>query len=175
MRKNKTYTLVLAAMFMALGLVLPFITMQIPEIGKMLSPMHIPVMLCGVFCGPYYGLVVGFITPLLRGVLFGMPALIPNGVAMAFELATYGLIIGLMYKLFPKKLLGMYASLLISMVFGRAVWGIARLVIAGIVGNEFTIKMFIAGAFTQAIPGIIIQLVLIPPLVIVCKRQFKNQ
>ena len=80
---------ILAALFLAIGLILPFITMQIPAVGKMLCPMHIPVLLCGYICGWPYGLLIGIITPLLRGILFGMPAIFPNAVCMAFELATY--------------------------------------------------------------------------------------
>ena len=76
---------ILAALFLAIGLILPFITMQIPAVGKMLCPMHIPVLLCGYICGWPYGLLIGIITPLLRGVLFGMPAIFPNAFCMAFE------------------------------------------------------------------------------------------
>ncbi len=170
---KKTGRMVLAAMFMALGLVLPFITMQIPAIGKMLCPMHIPIMLCGIFCGWEYGLVVGFITPLLRSVLFGMPVMIPGGVSMAFELATYGAVIALMYKVLPKKKWSIYPALLVAMICGRIVWGIARMTIGGITGNGFTFSAFISGAITTAIPGIILQLVLIPPIVIALKRYTK--
>lgn len=171
-----TKKLVLSALFMALGLVLPFITMQIPAIGKMLCPMHIPIMLCGVFCGWEYGLIVGFITPLLRGVLFGMPALLPNGVAMAFELATYGFIIAVMIKLLSKKILNTYVALITSMICGRIIWGLARyiLVFAGLAPNGFTWQMFVAGALTDAIPGIIIQLVIIPPLVAVLRKNIRQ-
>ena len=87
---------ILAALFLAIGLILPFITMQIPAVGKMLCPMHIPVLLCGYICGWPYGLLIGIITPLLRGVLFGMPAIFPNAFCMAFELATYGLVAGIL-------------------------------------------------------------------------------
>ena len=79
-----------AALYLAIAMVLPFITGQIPDIGKALSPMHIPVLLCGFMCGWPWGLVVGFIAPLMRSVLFGMPALFPDAVSMAFELAVYG-------------------------------------------------------------------------------------
>jgi len=72
-------------MFIAIGLVLPFFTGQIPQIGRMLLPMHIPVFLCGLICGWKYGLMVGFILPLLRYAVFGMPVIFPNGIAMAFE------------------------------------------------------------------------------------------
>ena len=82
-------------MFLALGYVLPFFTGQIPAVGKMLLPMHIPVLLCGFVCGWQYGLMVGFIVPLFRSVLAGMPVMMPTAVGMAFELATYGVLCGL--------------------------------------------------------------------------------
>ena len=103
--------LVLSALFLALCLLLPFLTGQIAEIGNMLCPMHIPVLLCGFFCGPYYALLVGFIAPILRFMLFSMPAIYPNGLAMAFELATYGLACGMLYKLLPKKKYSIYIPL----------------------------------------------------------------
>ena len=82
--------LILAAMFLAIGLLLPFLTGQIRQIGNMLLPMHIPVILCGLICGWQYGLGVGFVLPLLRCVIFGMPVLFPTAVSMSFELAAYG-------------------------------------------------------------------------------------
>ena len=92
MQKIRTRNLVLAALFLALALLLPFLTGQIPQIGKMISPMHIPAFLCGFVCGWPYALAVGFIAPLLRNLLFHMPPLFPTGVSMAFELATYGVV-----------------------------------------------------------------------------------
>ncbi len=82
--------LVLSGVFLALALLLPFVTGQIPQIGAALAPMHIPVLLCGFVCGWPFGLVVGFVAPLLRFMLFGMPPIFPTGIAMAFELAAYG-------------------------------------------------------------------------------------
>ena len=158
--------LTLSAMFLALGQVLPFITGQIPEIGKMLSPMHYPVFLCAFFCGPKYAALIGFICPLLRGVLFGMPVLYPNGIAMAFELMTYGFITGTVYERFKEKnLKAVLISLVAGMLGGRAVWGIAELILLGVFGNGFTLEMFLAGAFVNAIPGIIAQIILIPLIV----------
>ena len=159
-----------AALYLAIALVLPFITGQIPEIGAMLCPMHIPALLCGFMCGWPWGLAVGFIAPLLRGVLFGMPVLIPNGIAMAFELAVYGGLSGFLYSRLPRKRGLIYASLLISMVAGRIVWGLVRLVLSGLTGTEFTVTLFLAGAITNAIPGIILQLILIPLLVTAMDR-----
>ena len=159
-----------AALYLAIAMVLPFVTGQIPEIGAMLSPMHIPVLLCGFLCGWPWGLAVGLIAPLLRSVVFGMPVMFPGAVAMAFELATYGCISGLLYHLLPKKAWCTYAVLVISMIAGRIVWGIARLILAGLSGGSFTWALFIAGAVTNAIPGIILHLALIPVLVIAMNR-----
>lgn len=172
--KNNTKKLVLSGMFMGIGLVLPFITGQIPEIGKMLCPMHIPIMLCGIFCGWQYGLIVGFITPLLRSILFGMPVMIPGGVSMAFELATYACIIAIVYRLLPKKTWAIYIALISSMIAGRIVWGLVRMTIGGITGNSFTYSAFISGALLTALPGIISQLIIIPLIVVACKKQINS-
>lgn len=158
-----TKNLTLSAMFLAMGMVLPFLTGQIPQIGNMMLPMHIPVLLCGLICGWQYGAVLGFVLPLLRYLVFGMPVLFPTGIAMAFELMTYGLVIGLMYSLSKWKcIIALYRALLTAMIAGRLVWAGAQLVLLGISGGAFTMKMFLAGAFLNAVPGILIQLVLIP-------------
>jgi len=170
MKKNTTYKIVCSALCLALAMVLPFLTGQIPQIGKMLCPMHIPVLLCGFVCGGPWGLVAGFAAPLLRSLWLGMPLLFPDAAAMAFELAAYGLLSGLMYRRLPKKVSSLYLSLLTAMVCGRAVWGLARLVFAGIQSTSFTLSAFVAGALTTAIPGIIVQLVLIPPVVLALRR-----
>lgn len=162
---NNRFKMVLAAFFIALGLVLPFFTGQIPAIGKMLSPMHIPILLCGYVCGWQYGMLAGFVTPLLRAVLFGMPALIPNGFAMAFELATYGLVSGILYTLLPKTRISVYITLISAMIAGRLVWGLVSIPIYGLAGKAFTWKLFLAGAFINAVPGIILHIVLIPVVV----------
>ena len=159
-----------AALYLAIALILPFVTGQIPEIGAMLCPMHIPVLLCGFMCGWPWGLSVGFIAPLLRGVLFGMPVLFPTGVAMAFELAVYGGTAGFLYSRMPRKKWTIYAVLLTAMIAGRLVWGLAHVIIAGLTGSEFTIALFLAGAVTNAVPGIILHIVLIPILVMAMNR-----
>ena len=167
---NKNRRLAYSALFLALALVLPFLTGQIPTIGKALSPMHIPVMLCGFICGPLWGAAVGAIAPLLRSVLFGMPAMFPGAVAMTFELTTYGILSGWLYRLLPRKPWSIYASLLVAMVGGRLVWGAARFVLAGLSGSEFPFSAFLAGAVTGAIPGIILHIALIPLLVMGLER-----
>ena len=163
-----------SALCLALALVLPFLTGQIPHIGSALCPMHLPVLLCGFLCGWPWGLAVGFIAPLLRSVIFGMPPMIPTALAMAFELATYGALAGFLYRKFPKTIPGIYASLLIAMICGRLVWGVVRLILAGVQGNGFTFAMFLSGAITTAIPGIIAQLVLIPAIVYAMEKAGLN-
>ena len=157
--------MILSALFLALSYVLPFLTGQIPEIGSMLCPLHIPVLLCGFLCGWPWGLAVGFIAPLFRSLTLGMPPLFPSAVCMAFELASYGAIAGMMHKILPKKKPYVYCSLIVAMIVGRFVWGTAMFICLGLSGGTFTFAAFLAGAFTNAIPGIIIQLALIPILV----------
>lgn len=159
-----------SALFLALAMVLPFLTGQIPQIGSALSPMHIPALLCGFLCGWPWGLAVGLISPLLRSVIFGMPAMFPGAVAMSFELATYGAVSGLLYKILPRRKSCVYITIVVAMLLGRAVWGIARLILAGLSGQSFTWALFLAGAFTNAVPGIILHLVLVPLLVIVLEK-----
>ena len=162
--------LILAAMFLTLALALPFLTGQIPQVGSALCPMHIPVLLCGFFCGPWYALAVGLVAPLLRFALFGMPPLMPTGIAMCFELATYGFVSGLMYKLLPGKKVFTYVTLIAAMLAGRIIWGIARVILAGLAQSEFAWTAFLSGAFVNAVPGIILHILLIPVLVITLKR-----
>ena len=159
-----------AALYLAIALVLPFVTGQIPEIGAMLCPMHIPALLCGFMCGWPWGLAVGFIAPLLRSVLFGMPAMFPGAVSMAFELAVYGGLSGFLHARMSRGDGMPYTVLVISMIAGRLVWGAARVVLAGLSGSSFTWGLFLAGAVTNAIPGIVLQLVLIPVLVLAMDR-----
>lgn len=167
-KNSNLLNLVLSAMFLALGLVLPFLTGQIKEIGNMLLPMHIPVMLCGLVCGPQYGLLVGAITPILRSSLFGMPVMFPSAISMAFELATYGFVIGYLFSHAKWKCIkSLYRCLLTAMVCGRVVWGIVQCFLLGLGDNGFTFSMFLSGAFLKAVPGIILQLVLIPAIMLI--------
>ena len=157
-------------MFLAIGLLLPFLTGQLKAIGSMLLPMHIPVLLCGLICGWQYGAAVGAILPLLRNLLFGMPPM-PGAISMAFELCTYGLVIGLMYGLSKWKcIISLYRSLIVAMLAGRAVWGVAQYIILGIKGGSFGFEAFMTGAFLNAIPGIILQLIFIPVMMVALDR-----
>ncbi len=169
MKKSKTFytirNMILAALFLAIAYVLPFVTGQIPQIGKMLCPMHIPVLLCGFICGWPWGLAVGIIAPLLRSLTLGVPAIFPQAVCMALELAAYGAISGLLHRALPAKRGFIYVTLVIAMIAGRLVWGAARFICTGLDVTEFGLKAFWSGAVATAIPGIILQIVIIPPLV----------
>ncbi|MBE6658091.1 MAG: ECF transporter S component [Ruminococcaceae bacterium] len=170
MRYSKSIKkLVLSAMFCALAYLLPFLTGQIPEIGAMLCPMHIPVLLCGFLCGWQWGLAVGFTVPLFRSVTLGMPPPFPTAFCMAFELACYGAVCGLLYRLLPHRRWSCYAALIGAMLAGRIVWGTAMFLCMGLTGGSFGIAAFLAGAVTNAIPGIIVQIVLVPVLVMIAE------
>ncbi len=161
----------LSAMFLAIGLILPFFTGQIREIGHTLLPMHLPVLLCGLVCGWQYGGVVGLTTPLLRSVLFGMPVMFPNAVAMSAELAVYGLCIGLIYGLFKKQnVLVVYIALVPAIMLGRLVWGGAQTVLSGMQDSAFGMTVFLTRAFVNAVPGIILQLILIPTVMLLLHK-----
>ena len=170
MHRNQIRRLTLTAMFIALGYLLPFLTGQIPQFGAMLSPMHIPALLCGFVCGWQYGLVAGAIMPLLRSATLGMPYIFPNAVAMAFELAAYGCAAGLLYRALPKHIAFVYVALVLSMLIGRAVWGLASAVLMMGTENAFTTQAFLAGAFINAWPGIVLHILVIPPVVLGLRR-----
>ena len=175
---NSKYSLrirkmVYAAICLALALVLPFLTGQIPQLGKMLCPMHIPALLCGFICGPVWGMLVGFVAPVLRSLIFGAPVMFPTAISMAFELLTYGLISGIFYLRFPKKNVYIYITLIISMIAGRIVAGISMYLLLATKGQTYALSTFISVNFVTAIPAIILQLVLIPVLVMALRKTLR--
>ena len=166
MKTKDTRRMLLSAMFLALGVILPFLTGQIKEIGDPLLPMHIPVMLCGLICGWQYGFVTGLILPFLRAVTVGMPPIYPNAVWMAAELATYGFVVGFLYSAFQKKQMWwLYFCLLISMGSGRVVWGVTKANLLAVADKPFTLQAFITGGIIDSLPGILLQLILIPAII----------
>lgn len=171
MKNTSIKNMVISAMLLGIGLVLPLLTGQIQQIGNMLLPMHLPVLLCGLICGWQYGLMIGFILPVMRSMIFGMPVMYPMAVAMAFELAAYGLVVGFLYSHSKWQCVkSLYRCMIIAMITGRIVWGVVEVVLLGIGSGGFTYQMFIAGAFLNAIPGIILQLVLIPSIMVALNR-----
>ena len=167
---NKTKRVVLSAMFLAIAMVLPSLFGGAQPILQRISPMHLPIMLCGFVCGWPYGLVVGIIAPLLRGALFGVPPLVPTGLSMAFELATYGFMTGFLYQHFAKKRYMLYVELLIAMLAGRIVMGLVDIPLYGIAGKEFSFQIFLTIAFINAVPAIVFQIITVPLLVMALRK-----
>lgn len=165
MKKSTTLQLVLAAMFAALGVLLPMVIHPFGMSGAVLLPMHIPVLLCGFMIGWKYGALVGLIVPLLSSFFTGMPPIFPVAIAMSLELAAYGFAAGYLSEKF-----NVIVSLVGAMLAGRAVMGIANLVLLGIAGKPYAFSGFISGAFVTALPGIIIQLILVPVIMVALKK-----
>lgn len=171
---KKYEAMIVTALCIAIGLILPMLTANIPTLGSMLLPMHLPILLCGLYCGMKYGIIAGVVTPLLRSVMFGMPPLFPVAIAMAFELAMYGAMAGWVYVSIQNKKGSVYPALFVAMLAGRIVWGATMFVLLSIGGGVFTFPMFIAGAFTKAIPGITLQLILIPAIMYALQKSSKK-
>ena len=167
---RRTRNMILAAMMLALSWLMPFLAALNPTIAKIISPMHIPIFLCGFLCDLPWSPIVGFAAPLLRSLTTGMPALYPNALAMSFELATYGLVTTLLIRMLPDRPLSVYLSLIGAMLAGRLVWGVASLALYGLGGTPYTFQMFLAGAFINAAPGIAVHIVVIPAIILALRR-----
>ncbi len=154
----------MSAMCLAIGIILPQALHAIPNAGAVILPMHIPVLICGFICGPYFGLLNGLLTPLLSHLLFSMPPTPMLG-QMIIELGAYGLCSGLFNKVlkFDNELLKNYIVLIISMLCGRLLYGMANALIFK--AGSYSLKIWLTAAFVTALPGIIIQLLIIPIIV----------
>lgn len=166
MNHSHIKNLVGTGLCMAMGLLLPQLFHAIGA-GPVFLPMHIPVILCGLCFGWQYGLICGVVTPLMSSVLTGMPPIFPVGLTMMFELAAYGALAGLLYR---KINLNVYVALIVSMLGGRVVSGIASTIFYGIAGKEYGFQLFLVGALVTALPGIILQIVIIPLMVIALEK-----
>ncbi|MBQ4151027.1 MAG: ECF transporter S component [Clostridia bacterium] len=166
---NHIKKLVYGALCLALALYLPFMTAQNYILGQTLCLMHIPALLCGFICGWHYGAIVGFIAPLLRYSIFAAPPM-PTALTMAFELAAYGCLAAVFYKAFPKKTAYIYASLVLAMLGGRIVLCVASIAAYGVFNTPFTFTAFLNGAFVTALPGIVLHILIIPPIVYALKK-----
>ena len=161
---NKTKQLVLTALFVAIGVALPQAFHAIPNAGSIFLPMHIPVLISGYALGPVFGLACGILTPLLSHLIFSMPPA-PVLPGMLCELAVYGLMTGLLNRIIKieNRLLKNYVVLIGAMLCGRITYGILNALVFR--AGQYSMQAWISAAFVTAIPGIIIQLVLIPILV----------
>lgn len=157
-----TKSLVKGSMFLAIGIIIPYIFHITGIPGTIFLPMHIPVLLCGFILGKKYGLAIGFITPYLNSLVSGMPPIYPVAIAMSLELATYGFLSGYLFK---EKNYNVYVSLISAMLIGRAVSGISNYFLLTLGGKPYALAIFLGGAFIKPVWGILIQLVLIPVIV----------
>lgn len=166
---TSTRRLILAALCVSLGVVLPLAFHSVANAGSILLPMHIPVLLCGLICGWPFGLACGILTPLLSSLITGMPpmAFLPS---MLVELAVYGLVSGLLMRAIKTKKLALdlYLSLLGAMLAGRLVFGLLNALIFR--AGSYTLPAWISAAFITALPGIAIQLLVLPALILALKQ-----
>jgi hypothetical protein len=164
MRINRTQKLIYTGLCIGIGLILPQFVKIIPvsNPGAILLPMHITVLLCGFICGWPYGAFCGLILPLLASVLTGKPPLFPTGISMMFELGAYGALTGVIYLYTKGKI---YPSLIGAMLGGRIVMGVVNTILFSFTDKAYGMAVFITGAFVTALPGIIIQIILIPIIV----------
>ncbi|MEY8416805.1 Protein of unknown function [Tissierella praeacuta DSM 18095] len=160
--KNNTRKLVIAGVLLAIGIIVPtiFHTTGIP--GNVFLPMHIPVLIGGFLLPPYLALILGMLTPILNSLITGMPPLFPMTVIMIFELGIYGLVTSILYR---KLKMPSVISLIVSMISGRIMAGFVVFILAAFFEVKMDPMFFIIGGVTTAIPGIIIQLILVPSLV----------
>ena len=168
-RKNQTVNLVMTGLCIAIGIVLPMAFHSVPNAGSVILPMHIPVLLCGLICGPIYGLASGILTPALSSLLTQMPpmAYLPS---MLCELAIYGLVAGLAIRLIRTKsnVAKVYLSLVAAMLCGRVIYGVVNALIFQ--AGRYSMELWLTASFVTALPGIIIQLVAIPVLVLLLQK-----
>lgn len=165
-KEFNTKRLLITSMFIAIGIVLPSIFHNFNMAGNIFLPMHIPILICAIICGEKYGGICGAIVPILSSFLTGMPPIFPVAIIMSLELGCYGLILGVLLK--RRSII---VSLIITLLAGRIVSCIANFIILGVVQNTFAFSTFMMGAFVTALPGIIIQLILIPILYNFFKRR----
>lgn len=167
MHRANLKKMILSAMFLTLGFILPMFTGQIPIIGKALLPMHIPVLLCGFICGWKYGGFVGFVLPLARSLIFSVPAMYPTAIAVALEMTVYGIVTGLLYHRAPQKTIPrLYTTLILAMIAGRVMRLFAEIVLLGFAGNAFVFKTFLTGVILHSVPGIFLQLIIVPMIIV---------
>ncbi|MCQ2385702.1 MAG: ECF transporter S component [Clostridia bacterium] len=170
--KNRVREVVSAALFLALALLLPFVTGQIKDFSKMFCPMHLPVLLAGVVSGPFWGGLVGLCAPLLRSVLFGMPQM-PTTLTMTAELFGYGVLSGFFYRLFPKKISFLLLSLILSFVGGRLLLTSAQLIVYGLSGKAFSFGGYFTANILATLPGMALQIIAVPALLPIFKKKRK--
>ncbi|MCL1832466.1 MAG: ECF transporter S component [Oscillospiraceae bacterium] len=175
MKNTKTFTvknMAITGLMIAVGIVLPLAFHSLPQGlgGRAILPMHIPILLAGLICGPVFGLAAGILTPILSYFILGMPMpvfLYP----MLFELPIYGAVAGLLMRYLPvRHLYGkLYISLITAMLAGRVTFGAANALLFS--AGEYSTQMWVTATLVTALPGIVIQLIAIPSIVVALQRE----
>lgn len=162
----KTKKLTYSSLLLALGIILPQVFHLFGASGSIFLPMHIPVLLAGFFLGGSSAAVIGIIAVLLSEIVTGMPP-VPILYFMLVEVAVYGLVAGLAYKKFR---LNIYVSLIIAMIAGRVASGLTVFILQQLLGLKISAISYVIGSVVTGLPGIIIQLILIPMIVLAVER-----
>ena len=162
--------LCICAFCIALCLVLPMALHPL-GLGALLSPMHIPVLLCGLLCGWPYGALCGIVGPILSSILSGMPPA-TGLISMVPELCAYGLFAGLILKFAHtgRLVADLYLALVPAMVLGRVVGGVARALFYLYTAQPYSVALWVSGYFVETLPGAVVHLILIPALVLALTR-----
>lgn len=166
----KTKNLVMSALFVALGILIPMIFHSM-GLGKAFLPMHIPVLLAGFILGKKEGFIVGLITPIISSLITSMPPMFPMVPIMTVELAVYGLFAGYFYK---DKNHNIFVSLLLTMLIGRVFAGAVVAVLSTFFGFKGKMLPWIIASVTESVPGIILQLILIPTITFASEKVLKE-
>ena len=161
-QRDMTRRLVIAGLLLSLGIIIPMIFHSTGIAGTVFLPMHIPVLIGGFLLPPYLALLLGMLTPLINSLVTGMPQLFPMAIIMSFELGIYGFVASLMYR---KLNIPSIMSLIVSMIVGRIMAGLVVFILATFFAVQLDPILFIIGGVTTGIPGIIIQIILIPSLI----------
>lgn len=169
-KQSAILNLTISAMLLALAMFLPFLTGQIPQFGRMLSPLHIPAMLAGFILPLPWAVPLAFIIPIVRSLIFSMPSMVPMAVTMAFELATYALVIGLIYKRPAKSYFSILIALIPAMVIGRIVYALVFFIVMSLTAGTFNLSVVITGLTVEGLPGVIVQLLIVPPIVLAVEK-----
>lgn len=160
MMKLTSKQITLTALFITLGIILPIVFHQTGIAGRIFLPMHIPVFLAGIFVGPIGGLIVGLVCPVLSFLLTGMPP--PYAVPlMSLELTAYGVSMGILIKIIKLPIL----SLLLAMILGRLAFALGLFVFGLFLSLPYGPEAFIKVSVITGLPGIALQLILIPLLI----------
>lgn len=165
--------IVLTGLFIAIGVVLAPL-FHSAGLGQVFSPMHFPVLVCGLLLGWKYGLITGLLTPLITSFMLQAPPLFPMATVMSLELAVYGLLSGLIYNkcsLFTSKIANVYVALIVAMIAGRIVYGLTYGILFVLGLSDFAFSTYVTSLFVVGLPGIVLQILIVPAVVMTIERK----